>query len=211
MMVENTALLKERVISYTYYSGKIYLNITNRCSNNCNFCIRNYTDELAGYYLWLDSEPDVDEIVSSVLEEVERQGGEEPEEVIFCGYGEPMCRPYVIIEVLKRLKDIYVNCKFRINTNGQSALLNDGKTFLPELSGLLDAISISLNAHNREAYEEICEPVYKDKAFSSILKFAREAVECIPEVILSVVGVSGVDIDKCRKIAEDMGAGFRVR
>lgn len=204
-------LLCKGKISYIYSPGKIYLNITNRCSNNCVFCVRNYTDELAGYYLWLSREPETKEIVSSVREELNTHGYENPEEVIFCGYGEPFYRPHIIIEVLEKLKVLYPACSFRINTNGQSVLINNGRSFLPELSGFLNAISISLNAENGEVYREICRPVYGKEAFPAVLSFAKEALRYIPEVTLTVVRGTGVDIEKCREIAFSMGAGFRLR
>jgi len=204
-------LLCKGKISYIYSPGKIYLNITNRCSNNCVFCVRNYTDELAGYYLWLSCEPEREEIISSLKEELKTQGYEKPEEVIFCGYGEPFYRPHIIIDVLEKLKVLYPDYSFRINTNGQSVLINNGRSFLPELAGLLDAISISLNAENGEVYREICRPVYGKEAFPAVLSFAKEAVRYIPEVTLTVVSGTGVDIEKCRGIAFSMGAGFRLR
>ena len=39
------------------YDNKIYLNLTNKCSNNCEFCIRHTGDGVLDYYLWLDKEP----------------------------------------------------------------------------------------------------------------------------------------------------------
>ena len=33
----------------------------------------------------------------------------------------------------------------------------------------------------------------------------------IPEVQITVVTLEGVDIDKCKKIAEVLGVGFRIR
>ncbi len=207
----SSVMLKKGTISYAYHPGSIYLNITNRCSNNCVFCVRNYTDELAGYYLWLSHEPGTKEIISSVKEELNTQVYEKPEEVIFCGYGEPFYRPHIIIEILEKLKILYPACSFRINTNGQSVLINNGRSFLPELAGLLDRISISLNAENGEIYREICRPVYGKEAFPAVLSFAKEAVRYIPEVTLTVVRGTVVDIEKCRGIAFSMGAGFRVR
>lgn len=197
-------------ISYIYSPGKIYLNITNRCSNDCEFCVRNYTNQLAGNYLWLEEEPDVEEIISSIEEDVEKEG-QIPDEIIFCGYGEPMFRPFIILEVLKRVKELYPHIKTRLNTNGQSFLINRGKTFLPELSPLLDSISISLNAQDRETYREVCNPAFGEEAYDAVLEFAGEAVDYVPDVTLSVVAGTPVDIDKCRDIAASIGANFRVR
>jgi len=202
---------KHEKISYMLYPGKFYLNITNRCSNKCVFCVRNYTDELGGHYLWLSEEPSVDEIVLSLKEEIEEENYF-PEEIIFCGYGEPMYRPLVIIDTIRALKSSYPSINFRLNTNGQGKLINNGKSYLPEFRGLLDEISISLNAHNAYVYQEICKSDFGEKAFQSILDFAGEATLYIPHVTLSVVEKSGnIDINKCKDIAGKMGVNFRIR
>ena len=36
--------------------GKIYINLTNKCTNDCIFCLRNDKDDVKGQELWLDSE-----------------------------------------------------------------------------------------------------------------------------------------------------------
>jgi TatD family-associated radical SAM protein len=199
-------------VAYMLYPGKIYLNITNRCSNRCNFCVRNYTDELAGYYLWLTEEPSVEKIIDSIREELFHENYSVPEEIIFCGYGEPFYRPVTILNVLQGVKNLYPDCKLRINTNGQSLLINRGKSYLPESGEFLDAISISLNAHNSKVYEKICNPVYGEKAFYSVVEFAGEAVKYIESVTLTVVGNGNyIDIDKSMEIAHKIGASFRIR
>jgi TatD family-associated radical SAM protein len=204
-------ITKHEKISYMLYPGKFYLNITNRCSNKCVFCVRNYTDELGGNYLWLTGEPDKDEIISSLKEEIEQENYF-PEEIIFCGYGEPMYRPPVIIDTLSILKPLYPSVRFRLNTNGQGILINNGRSYLPELSGLIDEISISLNAHNSSVYQKICNPFFGEKAFDSILDFARESTLYIPHTTLSIVGKAGnIDVNKCRDIARSMGVNFRIR
>ena len=48
------------------YDNKIYLNLTNKCSNNCEFCIRHTGDGVLDYYLWLDKEPTADEVIEDL-------------------------------------------------------------------------------------------------------------------------------------------------
>ncbi|MCK4423715.1 MAG: YchF/TatD family DNA exonuclease, partial [Candidatus Omnitrophica bacterium] len=43
----------------------LYLNITNRCTNDCIFCIRGSTDFVKGHNLRLENEPDVDRIIEA--------------------------------------------------------------------------------------------------------------------------------------------------
>jgi len=213
-------MIEVEKIAYMLYPGKIYLNITNRCSNRCVFCVRNYTDELGGNYLWLTEEPSSGQIMDSIREELLAEGYSVPEEIIFCGYGEPLYRPDVILDVLDVIKKLYPCSRTRINTNGQSLLINGGRSFIPELREVLDAISISLNAHNSPTYQHICRSVYGEKAFDSIVEFAREAVQYINSVTLTVVdngkinsssGEYRIDIKKSMEIACKIGAKFRIR
>ncbi len=213
-------MIEVEKIAYMLYPGKIYLNITNRCSNRCVFCVRNYTDELGGNYLWLTEEPSSGQIIDSIKEELFAEAYSVPEEIIFCGYGEPLYRPDVILDVLDVIKKYYPYSRTRINTNGQSMLINSGRSFVPELKGVLDAMSISLNAHNSSAYQSICRSIYGEKAFDSILEFAEEAVRYIDSVTLTVVdnrkinsspGEYMIDINKSMEIAHKIGAKFRIR
>ena len=54
------------IIAYSY-KGNLYLNITNRCSNKCNFCMKNFSYVFAGYDLELKTEPTKEEILDQGL------------------------------------------------------------------------------------------------------------------------------------------------
>jgi TatD DNase family protein len=179
----------------------LYLNITNRCTNKCSFCIRYHSDYVKGYNLWISEEP--------TEEDIKREIGDPSryKEVVFCGYGEPLLRLDFVKNVAYWIKQN--NGRVRINTNGHGNLIN-GRNIIPELKGIVDSISISLDAHDEETYNRICRPAYKN-AFFEILEFIREAKKYIPQVQVTAVTADGVDIEKCRKIAEDLGASFRVR
>lgn len=180
----------------------LYINMTNRCSNNCSFCIRNHSEGF-GYNLWLQKEPSVEEIIEDI------KGHKGYAEVVFCGYGEPLIRLREVIEVAKYLKSRDV--RVRINTNGQANLIWR-RNVVPELCGLADAVSISLNASGREAYGRLCRPEYGEAAYDAVLEFAKACVGHIPEVRLTVVDViSAREIEACRGIADAVGAQFCVR
>jgi len=179
----------------------LYLNITNRCTNRCSFCIKFQSDYVKGHKLTLVNEPDKEELKQSIGDPSKY------EEVVFCGYGEPMLRLDLIKRIASWIKQ--KNGKVRINTNGQGNLIHK-RNILPELKGIVDRISISLDAHDQETYNRICRPADKD-AFNAILEFIKEAKHYIPEVTVTVVDIEGVDIGKCRKIAEDLGVGIRIR
>ena len=80
---------------------------------------------------------------SEVIAEFEKFNMDEYEEVVFCGFGEPTERFDVLIKVAEYVKKTYGK-KTRINTNGVGNLVN-GRDIVPEMEGLIDTISISLN------------------------------------------------------------------
>lgn len=185
----------------------LYLNITNRCTNECPFCIRNQSRRFnQKYELWLDKEPTVEEIMAAIGDLTKYK------QIVFCGYGEPTIRLDVIKEVAAKLKVESRKSKveIRIDTNG-TANLFWGRNILPELKGLIDSISISLNAENAEVYERICRPLYGQQTYEAIIDFIREAKKYIPEVEITVVDLPTVDKEKCREVAKDLGVKFRVR
>jgi len=195
-------------MTITYEVGNsLYINITNRCSNSCHFCIRNISDGVgSATSLWLEQEPTIKE----VIEDIQRWDVASYKEFVFCGYGEPMMRAYDIIEICKELKAIY-SIPIRINTNGQASLIC-GKDITPLLEGLVDAVSISMNARDKQAYQTICRSKYGDKAFAAMLDFAEKCKKHISKVTLTVVNViSAEDIQYCEEIAQRIGADFRVR
>jgi TatD DNase family protein len=188
------------VIAYKIRNN-LYLNITNRCTNKCSFCIRFHTDYVKGHNLRLEREPSEDEVKKEIGDSSQYK------EVVFCGYGEPLLRLDLIKGIATWIKQN--NGKVRINTNGHGNLIH-GRNILPELKGIVDSISISLDAHDEETYDRICRPAFQN-AFGEIINFIKEAKKFIPEVRITVVTLEGVDVEKCRKIAEDLGVKFRVR
>jgi TatD DNase family protein len=179
----------------------LYLNITNQCTNECSFCIRFHSDYVKGHNLRLSEEPTEEELKDAIGDPSQYR------EVVFCGYGEPLLRIDLVKSVAAWIKQN--KGRVRINTNGHGNLIH-GRNILPELKGIVDSISISLDAHDEETYNKICRPSFKN-AFREILSFIKEAGKYIPEVKITVVTLEGVDVEKCRKIAEDLGVGFRVR
>lgn len=188
-------------------NNSLYINITNRCTNRCTFCIRNNQEGVsAGTNLWLEREPTIEEI----LADIKKRDIDKYSEFVFCGYGEPMTRAYDIIVIAKELKRTY-NRPVRINTNGQANLIY-GQDITPQLAGVIDSISISMNAKNAEEYQALCLSEYGKAAYVAMLEFAVKCKEHVPQVVLSVVDVMPEqDIQSCREIAQELGVDFRVR
>lgn len=179
----------------------LYLNITNRCTNECKFCIRFHTDYVKGHNLRLADEPSEKELKAAIKDPAQYK------EVVFCGFGEPLLRLDVVKNIASWIKQ--KKGRVRINTNGHGNLIHV-RNILPELHGIVDSMSISLDAHDDETYNKICRPTFKN-AFQGVFSFIKEARKYIPEVRVTVVTMQGVDIDKCRKIGEDLGVKLRVR
>ena len=195
-------------ITYTI-GNSLYINLTNRCTNQCEFCIRYKTKNLNRQYsLWLDKEPTVEEIINAVGDASKYQ------QIVFCGYGEPLIRLEAVIAIARKIKDesrtTNHESRIRIDTNGLANLFY-GRNVLPELKGLIDFISVSLNADNAEVYDRLCSAFYGKRAYAAVIDFIREAKKYIPEVEATVVDLPMVDIDKARVIADQLGVGFRVR
>lgn len=179
----------------------LYLNITNRCTNRCSFCVRFHSDYVKGHNLRLSDEPTEEELKAAIGDPSEYR------EVVFCGYGEPLLR----LDIVKGLS-IWIKergGKVRINTNGHGNLIHR-RNVLPELKGMVDSISVSLDAHDEETYNRICAPAFKN-AFHEIILFMREAKKYIPDIQATVVEMAGVDIERCRKITDELGIKLRVR
>ena len=188
------------------HEGHLYVNMTNRCTNKCKFCIRFTPSGMDGIDLWLKREPTVDEIKAAL----DAADFKKYSEIIFCGYGEPLLRWQEVAECARYIKD-NSSAKVRINTNGH-ANIAASKDITPQLAGVVDTVSISLNAKNAKEYNDICVCQYGEEGFYAMLDFAKCAKKYIPEVILSVVDtISREDIEACRKIANELGVKYRVR
>ncbi len=179
----------------------LYLNITNKCTNRCGFCIKFRTNYVKGHNLRLEKDPAALQIIKAIGDP--RDYGE----IVFCGIGEPFLRLDVVKKVSRWIKQ--QGGKVRINTNGQGNLIH-GRNILPELQGLVDSISVSLDAEDEEKYEKICRPSFKG-AYRGVIEFIKEAKKFIPEVRITVVKIPEVDIDRCRAIAAELGVPLRER
>ncbi len=182
--------------------NSLYLNITNRCTAACTFCVRYHTDFVKGHNLRLGEEPSAKELIKEIGDPARYA------EIVFCGYGEPLLRLDVVKAVAAAVKQ--KGGRVRIDTNGHGNLIHK-RNILPELAGLVDAVSVSLNAQNAETYFKISQPKFGVETYEAVKDFIRESRKYIPDVTATVVSAPGVDVEVCRKIAEELGVLFRIR
>ena len=186
---------------------KIYINLTNRCTNDCIFCLRKDKDDVCGQQLWLDTEDFTSDDVIEQLKNFELSS-----EVIFCGYGEPLLKFEVLRQVAKYIKENYPEIKIRVNTNGHANYVYK-KNVVSELVGLVDEFSVSLNGESSEEYDELSQPKF-DGAYEEVKKFIKCSSGAGIKTVVSIVdGYKGrrLNIEKCREIANELGAELRVR
>ena len=200
--------MKENNFVYLLY-GKIYINLTNLCTNDCVFCIRAIKDDVVGANLFL-SEEKVD------MEELKKQldaiKPENYEEIVFCGYGEPMLRLEELKEAAKYIREKYPHLKIRINTNGQANLVYK-RNVVPELVGLIDSVSVSFNGENEEVYNAISLPKLPH-TYEGMKEFIKECVKHNIDTTGTIVtGYKNykVDLESCKSQIEALGAKFRER
>ena len=184
--------------------NSLYVNVTNRCTNRCTFCIRDH-GSVGGYDLWLTREPSLTEM----KKELDKVNLNRYKEVVFCGYGEPLMRLEEVVAMAEEVKK-RANLPIRVNTNGQAnAIL--GCDITPQLAGI-DTLSISLNARDEAQYDEICRPSIKG-AFEAVKEFARLSKKHVKQVVFSIVDtvISEEDVAACQIIAREIGVPLRVR
>lgn len=186
----------------------LYVNITNECNCACTFCLRNMKKMAEESSLWLKKRPTVTEL-KKALDEVP---WEYIKEVVFCGFGEPTMQLDTLTELLRYVKETQPGMPTRLNTNGLGEL-EYGREIAADFKGILDTISISLNASNAERYYELTRAKYGLQSYEAMLDFAEHSKKYVPHVVLTIVDkVEGPDeIARCREICAQRNLTLRVR
>ncbi|MDH5649343.1 MAG: TatD family nuclease-associated radical SAM protein [Gammaproteobacteria bacterium] len=187
-----------------YLHGNCYLNVSNRCTLRCRFCPKfNHTWEVQGYNLRLTQEPSVAAMLLAVGDPSNYK------EIVFCGLGEPTLRLYDVLKVARAIRARGVR-RVRLNTDGLANLVH-GKDVTPDLEDHIDALSVSLNAHDSSLYDYHCRPSH-EKSYQAVIDFVLRAKAFVPDITVTAInGLEGVDIAACKKIADDLGVKFRER
>ena len=188
--------------------NNLYINLTNRCPYSCTFCLRQKMDKVGeSDTLWLLREPTAEE----VIEEFKKWDVDSFDEIVFCGFGEPTEAFDVLKKVAEFIKSKY-NKPIRLNTNGVGSLINK-RNIAPELKGLIDTVSISLNNPDPEEYAKLVRSKYGVKSFQEMIDFAKECKKYVPNVVMSTVDttISHEEEKKCKEICDKIGAEYRIR
>ena len=189
--------------------GKTYINLTNSCTNECEFCIRNIKDDVIGKNMWLK----YDNIIGDdVIDALNINKENLKDEIIYCGYGEPTLRLSALIKSAKYIKENLNNKKIRLNTNGHGNLVYQ-TDIVPQLAQYIDSVSISLNAQDEETYNKISKPRIKN-AYIGMLDFVKKCKKNGIDTTVTIVTHFkdyAIDVEKCRQIANDLGVKFRER
>lgn len=195
--------------TFAYRVGNnVYINLTNRCSSACTFCVRGSHDSVGeADTLWLEHEPTAEETLGAI-------GAFEPDsynDLVFCGYGEPTMALDVLLEVAAEAKRRWGK-SIRINTNGQANLIA-GRDIAPQLVGLIDTVSISLNSPDPQRYLELTRSKFGIQAFQAMLDFAEECAKVLPHVVLTTVEttLTAEEEQQCAEICARIGVTYRIR
>lgn len=187
--------------------GNIYLNLTNKCSNGCDFCVRNERTSYYGNYLWLQKgEPTAAQVIAQIngLGDLTKF-----KEGVFCGFGEPTYRMEVMREVADYLHEKGIST--RLNTNGQGNLINK-RDIVPELIGKIDLVNVSLNASCYEKYQKICRSMFREAGFDGMVEFAKSCKRQGVNVRFSIVDCIGEEeVEACKRLASSVNVPLYIR
>ena len=204
----NTKKDENRKDTYAYtLDGNLYINLTNKCSNGCDFCVRNERASYYGNYLWLkNGDPTVEKVIAAVngFGDLSRF-----KEVVFCGFGEPT---YKVAEMVA-LCDYFheKGLSTRLNTNGQGNLINK-RDIVPDLKGKIDFVNISLNASCAEKYQPICRSQFGESGFAGLIEFAKLCKRNEINCRFSIVDCIGEEeVEACKRLAESVRIPLYVR
>jgi TatD family-associated radical SAM protein len=199
---------RNRNPSIVYWmDNTLYLNITNKCSNNCYFCFKKFKNGIREFNLTLKKEPTTEDIKEELRMHINRKNWNE---IVFCGFGEPLERLDFVLEVTRWIKKSYWKT-VRVDTNGQGYLLTKGRNVVQELKQAgVDKVSVSLNAHDKETYNQVCKPNFEN-AYENVIQFIKRAKEEGLETEATAVTIPEIDLAKVKELAENMGVKFSVR
>lgn len=194
-------------ILYRVHNG-LYVNLTNKCSAACTFCLRQSMDRIGeSDSLWLEREPSAQE----VIDEFKKWDLSGLSEIVFCGFGEPTCALPVLLEVAKWLK-ANTALPIRINTNGHGSMIA-GRDISGDLAACIDTVSVSLNHPDAAQYQALVRSRFGEESFAGMLDFAKKCAQKGIHVVMTTVDttITHEEEARCQAICDSIGARYRIR
>ena len=198
----------------------VYVNLTNACTNACVFCLREQKDDVCGAEMWHDDNYTLEDVIEQFKGFLTPHPNPLPKErelispqnVVFCGYGEPFLKKDMMKKFAQYLRENYPEIKIRVNTNGHANAIYKTNV-AEEFKELLDEASVSLNSDNSEQYNEICQPKIENayEAVKDFLKCCKNAGIKTYASIVTGFDEREINVENCEKIANELGAEFRNR
>ncbi len=198
----------DRKDTYLYVlDGNLYVNLTNKCSNACDFCVRNERTSYYGNYLWIKhGDPTAEKVIAAAngMGDMTKF-----KEVVFCGFGEPTYRMAEMLALCDYFHE--KGLKTRLNTNGQGSLINK-RDIAPALKNKIDFVNISLNASCYEKYQPICRSQYKEAGFAGMIDFAKACKKNGVACRFSIVDCIGEEeVEACKALARSVNIPLYIR
>ncbi len=207
--------IQKPTVVYRYKNG-LYVNLTNSCPTACSFCVKKtWKMDYRGSDLNLQgAEPSPAEVIALAKE----QWAALPfEELVFCGYGEPTMRLEAMLTCARLIKNGRAEplpraLKIRLNTNGLANAVW-GRNVVPEMKGLIDSVHVSLNTSDPAQWLELMRPMepWAATGFEKVKEFIRESSMLLPEAFATAVEAEGIDTEKFKALAVQLGAEPRLR
>lgn len=188
------------------YRDNLYVNLTNRCPVACSFCIKSSWKWMyRGHDLRLRRDPGIPDVIEA-LGDLQKY-----EELVFCGYGESTYRLEELKAVAREARARGIR-SIRLNTIGLANLIHQ-RDVVPDLMGIVDAVSISLNTADPDQWRELHRPLkaYAHEGFLAAQEFIRDSARSLPRAVVTAVNLPGVDIPRVEALAKTLGASFRLR
>jgi TatD family-associated radical SAM protein len=197
--------------SFYEHAGGLYLNLTNRCPVACRFCAKQSWDwNFRGHDLLLKSEAPLTELRAGLRE---RLLSSRPwHEIVFCGYGESTYRLAEMSALRRDVIEIRPAIPVRLNTIGLGDLIW-ARDIVPELTKVVDSVSVSLNTVDPEQWLELHRPApaFRERGYAASRLFAERCVAAGLRTRVTAVQLPGVDLKAVRAFARRIGARFLAR
>lgn len=188
-----------------FFKNNLYINLTNRCLVRCSYCIKyKWNFNFYGYNLKLNKEPNSKEVIKELTTKLKEYP--DVKEIVFCGYGDPLIRWKEVAKISRWIKDNFPHIKIRVNTNGL-AVAYFKENIQEKLKNLIDKIYISLNAHDEKTFN-LLHKTKIPSAFKKIISFIKSSKKYFPEVAVTTIKHSLIDIKKVKKIADKLKVKF---